>query len=136
MNDKRITSIVTHNISHALSSGEDVAAQKVHIYRHGLVKQQIFNGMSKLPIREYKYKVNRKEIERFFRFIEHEIRVESWEDDYSILVYDGWSWEFSIRYSDNNIKKVIGTVESPPQGKRLEEHINNLVVFNEEPWLF
>ena len=136
MKDKRISSIVIDHTSFAISSGYDVVKQKVHIYRHGGVKHQIFTEISKTPIREYKYKMKKEETEEFFRFIMQDIRIEEWRDDYSLPVCDGWQWIFTIRYSDNRIKKTIGTVEPPPRGNKLEKHIKKMIAFEEDPWLF
>lgn len=65
-----------------------------------------------------------------------EIQIQDWDEDYSVPVCDGWSWEFKMRHSNNTVKKVIGTVEPPPRGEILKKLIYQLVDFKLEPWIF
>ena len=136
MNIKEITSIEIRNKSSGPICGDDVVTQKLIIYRNGKVEHYLYNGISLDPIKEYVYRVANNEIEQFFTFLTDEIKIGRWKDYYSVPVCDGWSWVLDIRYSDHTIRKISGTVEAPPRGKRLEEYIKKMISFKDRPWIF
>ena len=50
-----------------------------------------------------------------------------WDSDYSVPVYDGWSWEIRLYSGRKIIRKICGTVEKPPMGDQLEKLIRKIV---------
>lgn len=134
--NKKITSIEIENTFFALCSVYEITREILKIYRIGKIKHYQYNGIFNHPFSEYNYKVNASEMDEFFKFLIIEIKVQSWNDDYSVEVCDGCSWECKIRYSDNTVKKITGTVEPPPRGNQLKNWIYKLAAFQVEPWIF
>jgi hypothetical protein len=135
-NNKKITSIKIINTSWGLIDIGEIAEQALTIYRTGKIKHQIYNRASDKPVNEYEYKINKADMNSFFNYLTDNVNIQEWKEDYSIEVCDGWCWELKIRYSDNTIKKVIGTVEKPPKGDQIEEYILKLTRFKVKPWIF
>ena len=136
MSDKKITSITIRNESWGLICGDQIAAHEVDIFRNGVVKHELFNGLSKNPIMENRYKTNQSVMENFFDYLENDIGIETWDSDYSVEVCDGWHWIVSIRFSDHHVKKIVGTVEPPPRSKEIEDYLTKIVKFKVDPWMF
>lgn len=55
--------------------------------------------------------------ENFFR----ELSSADWQEDYSILVCDGFCWEMSLKCGASVIIKSKGTVDAPPETEKLEK---------------
>lgn len=113
---------------------DGIVAETLKICRTGEIKHQQYNGRSDKPVNEYTYKVNAIEMEEFFRLLVSEIRIQDWDDDYSVAVFDGNLWECKIGHSDNTIKRVRGTVEPSPKGEQFKRLILKLTDFVVEPW--
>lgn len=135
MDDKKITSIIIINTSWGLIIGDEISEEVLTIYRKGKIRHQLYNRQSDKPAREYEYDVASSDINSFFKSLTDIFRVNEWEADYSVDVCDGWHWELKIRYSDNTIKKIEGTVEPPPKGELLKKYILELADYNVEPWI-
>jgi len=135
MVEKRITSIEIKNTSSGLCSVDEIIAETLRIYRTGKIKHQQYNGLSEKPVGEYEYKIDASKMDAFFNILVTKIKVQTWNADYSVEVCDGWSWDCKIRYSDNTVKKIAGTVEPPPRGNQLRNQIYKLTAFEVEPWI-
>lgn len=136
MTNKRITSIEIHMYSSGFSLPDEIQAEKVIVYRSGRIKHKLFNGLSEIAFQEFEYNISKLGAENFFMFLVSKIKVEEWKSDYSIEVCDGWNWNFKIRYSNHQVINIYGTVEAPPNAKRLSNRIKKLVKFEVNPWIF
>ena len=58
-----------------------------------------------------------------------------WDDDYSVDVCDGWSWEISIYKNENKRKNILGIVESPDNVYKFIDYIKKMIEFDSEQWL-
>lgn len=132
----KITSIEITNRASGPFNAEEIVAETVKIYSTGKFKHLQYNELLEKPVNEFEYIIEAAEMNTFFEQLVSDIKVYEWVEDYSVPVCDGWSWEFKLRYSDNKIKKVIGTVEPPPRGDLLKSLINKLTDFQVEPWIF
>lgn len=130
----KITSIMIEHQSWALLPGNDIGSHTTFISRRGKIRHSLFRGSAAAQVDEYK--IDRTASEAFFDFLESDISIDGWEDDYSVPVCDGWHWVLTIRHSDNCVKKVEGTVEPPPRGKEIDRAIRKLVRYKRRPWLF
>lgn len=133
---EKITSIEITNRASGPYYEDEIVAETVKIYRTGKIKHLQYNGLSEKPVNEFDYKIDSAAMNIFFNQLDSRIKIENWNEDYSLPVCDGWSWEFKMRYSDNTVKKVIGTVEPPPRGDLLKNLINKLTDFKVKPWIF
>lgn len=141
---QRITSLEITNCSNGLMCNEDTSIDVLKIYRAGKVRHQQFNWLSQepdsvwagKPMYEHIYKIQRAKLDCFFDFLATNVKVQDWQQDYSVPVCDGFSWECKIRYSDRTVKNVTGTVDAPPGGKKIMECIYALTDFEVKPWLF
>lgn len=136
MRNNRITSLVIQQESWGILAPNEDSSHELKINKQGVVIHNIYNGANDKPIREYKYEVNLNIINDFFDFIENTIMIDSWGNDYSVDVFDGYHWTIKIRHSDNSVKKIEGTVQPPPKEKKLEIFIKEMIPFEEEPWIF
>lgn len=132
----KITSIEITNRSSGPYYEDEIVVETVKIYRTGKIKHLQYNGLSEKPVNEFDYKIGTAKMSTFFDQLVSRIMIQNWNEDYSVPVCDGWSWEFKMRYSDNAVKKVIGTVEPPPRGKQLRSSIYKLTDFQVKPWMF
>jgi len=135
MPHKKITSIEIKNTSCGLCSPDEITSETLIIYRKGIIKHFQYNGLSDIPVNEYEYKVDKSKIYVFFDLIVTKIKIQNWQDDYTVEVCDGWTWECRIRHFDNTVKKVVGTVEPPPNAKQLKNIINKLADYKVIPWI-
>ena len=133
--NKKITSIQIKNTSCGLCSVNEIIAETLKIYRTGKIKHLLYNGLSDKPVEEYNYIVNTIKMDEFFDMLVTKIKIQDWNEDYSVEVCDGWSWECKIRHSDNTIKQVVGTVEPPTRGEQLKNRIFKLTAFEVKPWI-
>lgn len=133
---EKITSIEITNRASGPYYEDEIVAETVKIYRTGEIKHLQYNGLSEKPVKEFHYKIGTAEMSTFFNQLVSRIKIQDWNEEYSVPVCDGWSWEFKMRYSNNTVKKVIGTVEPPPRGKQLRSSIYKLTDFQVKPWMF
>lgn len=136
MLDKRLTSIEFQNTICEPYITDEIIMQKLTISKTGEIRHCIYNGRQEELIEDFKYKINVGKMAEFFDFLVSKIKVQEWSPDYSDLKNNSRSWKCKIRYSDNTIKKVIGTVDPPPNGKKLMNQILKLVDYELKPWLF
>lgn len=94
-----------------------------------------YNGVNNKLVKKYEYKGNEDIVNTFLDSLISKFKIQDWKADYSVDVYDGWSWSIEITYIDNSIKKVVGTVDLPPMGKQLKEKIFKLYDFDVKPWI-
>ena len=135
MSEKSITSIEIKNTSCGLCSADEIISETLRIYKTGKIKHLQYNGLSNKHVKEYKYKVDASAMDAFFNILVTKIKIQTWNDDYTVEVCDGWAWECKIRHSDNTVKKVVGTVEPPPRGNHLKNQIYKLAAFEVKPWI-
>ena len=123
----RITSFIIDWYDCGLRCGDSMVHEKTTIYRnHRKIKIQQFNGHNVL-LDESEYTVSTNGIEELFVLLEKMEAKNSWESDYRVKVCDGWNWEARICFADKTIKLVEGTVELPPNGKRIAKIIHTLL---------
>lgn len=132
---EKITSIEITNRASGPYYEEEIVVETVKIYRAGKIKHLQYNGLSEKPVKEFDYKISSAEMNTFFDFLVSRIKIQDWNEDYSIPVCDGWSWEFKMRHSNDTVKKAMGTVEPPPRGKQLRSSIYKLTDFQVKPWM-
>ena len=132
---EKITSIEITNRASGPFCVVDIVVETLKIYRSGTIKYLQYNGLSEKPVKVFDYKIMKAEMNTFFDRLVSDIKVQNWEEDYSIPVCDGWSWKLKIRHSNNTVKKVKGTVEPPPRGKLLKTIIYKLIDFEVKPWI-
>ena len=65
-------------------------------------------------------------VAKFFDFLEK--TCDEWESDYKVQVCDGSEWKVRMWHSSHKVKTVCGTVEHPPNGKKIEKHLRSFVV--------
>lgn len=133
--NKKITSIEIRNQSNGIYNSDEIVAEAVKIYDNNKIRHTQYNGWSDNPVNVYEYEVNNDILDKFFDKLINEIKVDVWEDEYIVEVFDGWSWEIKIRFSDNSIKKIVGTVVLSPMSYRLKDEIFKLCDFNVKPWI-
>lgn len=61
--------------------------------------------------------------EEFFRLV----TLHEWEDDYSVPVCDGYSWEMTLMSGRSAVTRSRGTVCAPPRTRLLEEMLREIV---------
>ena len=61
----------------------------------------------------------------FFDFLDK--IYNEWENDYAVEVCDGSAWKVRMWHSSHKIKTVCGTIEYPPNGKKIEKYIRSFV---------
>ena len=132
----KITSIEITNRASGPYYEDEIVVETVKIYRTGKIKHLQYNGLAEKPVKEFDYKICSAEMNTFFDLLVSRIKIQDWNEDYSVPVCDGWWWEFKMRHSNNTVKKVIGTVEPPPRGKQLRSLIYKLAAFQVKPWMF
>ena len=136
MDEPRITSIQFNYWASGPFDPHEIVAQKVAVYRRGLIKQQLFDGMSEEPKQAVEYPLDKRIADEFFTLLENDIKAHEWADDYSVFVCDGWSWRCKIRLSDRTVKTIKGTVEAPPEGEKVAKMVKKLVKFKYRPLIF
>lgn len=124
---KRITSFSIDWYSCGLCSSFDKVHEKTIVYLNKkIIKIEKFNGLGELLTRE-EYFVLRDNINEFFDFINKIDLSHEWKNDYTVMVCDGWMWEMRLRYSDNTVKLIKGTVEMPAKGRTIKKMIINML---------
>lgn len=121
----RITTFKLHWYDCGLSYGYDVVYEEITVNRNRnkLVFVQ-YNGFRD-EVGSEEIKLNKADVQIFFEFLE--TNEAKWKTDYSVRVCDGWSWELRMGHSSHRIKKIYGTVEYPPKGKRIEKYIRSFI---------
>ena len=127
MSQKQITSFSVDWHDCGLCCPSDKVHEKTTIYlRKNLIKVEQFNGMNVLLNKE-EYLTSRNDISEFFDFINKMDSKHNWKDDYRIMVCDGSQWEMRLRYSDRTVKLIVGNIEKPDKGRKIEKMINDML---------
>lgn len=133
----RITCFKLNWYDWGLCCAEDAVQEEVTVYRNkSLLVFKELNGYGVVCSCEIIH-IEKDATERFFAFLE-KIHDE-WETDYKVEVCDGSAWEVRMWRSSHQVKKVCGTVEYPPHGKKIEKYIRSFITDGKsiiEPRLF
>lgn len=128
---KKITSFSIDWYSCGLCSGDDIVHEKTIVYLNKkLIRIEKFNGLDELLAKE-EYFVLSDKINEFFDFVNKIDLNQEWKNDYTVMVCDGWMWEMRLRYSDNTVRLIKGTIEMPAKGRIIKKMIENMLS-NEE----
>ena len=131
-----IVSVEIINTSWECIGPNDISEVRTKICRDGHMKIYTFKGISEKPAHTYEQTIENKTAHNFFDKLVEDVKILNWEDNYSVMVYDGYHWKAIITFEDNSEKKIQGTVELPPQGKLLREMIYEISNCTEKPWIF
>ena len=109
----------------SLCCAEDAVQEEITVYRNdNLLVFRELNGYGVICLCEIIH-VNPDTIETFFAFLEK--IGDEWQTDYNVEVCDGSEWKVRMWHSSHKIKKICGTVEYPPHGKRIEKYIRSII---------
>lgn len=136
MTDK-ITSFKLNWYDCGLCCADDAVQEELAIYRNNnyMVFKEL-NGYGVIRSCEIIH-IDQDRVSEFFDFLEK--TSDKWETDYKVPVCDGSAWEVRMWHSSHKVKKVCGTVEYPPNGKKIEEYIHSFIMDGKsliEPILF
>lgn len=131
-----IASIEIINTSWECIGPDDISEVRTKICRNCHMKIDTFKGISEKPAHIYEQTIENKVVNDFFYKLVNDVKILNWEDNYSVMVYDGYQWKVIITLEDKSEKKIQGTVELPPQGKLLREMIYEMINDTEKPWIF
>ena len=108
-----------------LCCAEDTVQEEITIYRKDnyMVFREL-NGYGVICSCKIIYIENNK-VNKFFDFLEK--AYDEWETDYRVEVCDGSEWKVRMWHSSHKVKKVCGTVEYPPKGKKIEKYIRSFI---------
>lgn len=124
---KQITSFSIDWHDCGLCSSLDKVHERITVYlRKQLIKLEKFNGLDELLGKE-EYIIYSESVNDFFDFISRMDLNNEWKKDYTIMVCDGSRWEMRLRYSDRTVKLIIGTVEKPDKGRKIEKMIKDML---------
>ena len=109
-----------------LSCADFIVQEEITIYRRGnrLVFKEL-NGYGVICSCEIVH-IEGDKAEEFFDFLEK--ICNKWEDDYRVEVCDGSEWKVRMWHSSHKVRTVWGTIEYPPNGKKIEEYIRSFIV--------
>ena len=109
-----------------LCCGEDSVQEELAVYRNDncMVFKEL-NGYGVICSCEIMH-IEKEKIAEFFNFLEK--IYDKWESDYRVAVCDGSSWTVRMWHSSHKVKKVCGTVEYPPHGKKIESYIQSFIM--------
>ena len=91
-----------------------------------MIKLEKFNGLDELLGKE-EYFVCSESINDFFDFIGKMDLNNEWKNDYTVVVCDGSQWRMRLRYSDRTVKLIVGNVEKPDKGRKIEKMIKDMM---------
>ena len=136
MTDK-ITSFKLNWYDCGLCCADDAVQEELAIYRNNnyMVFKEL-NGYGVIRSCEIIH-IDQDRVSEFFDFLEK--TSDKWETDYKVPVCDSSAWEVRMWHSSHKVKKVCGTVEYPPNGKKIEEYIHSFIMDGKsliEPILF
>lgn len=104
---------------------EDTVQEEIIVYRNdNLLVFRELNGYGVICSCEIIH-AKPDAIEAFFAFLEK--IGDDWQTDYKVEVCDGSEWKVRMWHSSHKVKKVCGTVEYPPHGKRIEKYIRSII---------
>ena len=104
---------------------EDTVQEEIIVYRNdNLLVFRELNGYGVICSCEIVH-AKPDAIETFFAFLE-KINDE-WQTDYRVEVCDGSEWKVRMWHSSHKVKKICGTVEYPPHGKKIEKYSRSFI---------
>lgn len=108
-----------------LCCAEDTVQEEITVYRNQsyMVFKEL-NGYGVICSCEIIH-IEKAKADSFFAFLEKV--YDEWENDYRVEVCDGSSWMVSMWSSSHKVKKIHGTVEYPPHGKKIEKHLKSFI---------
>ena len=109
-----------------LCCGEDTVQEEITIYRNDnyMVFREL-NGCGVILSCEI-INIEKEKIGEFFDFLEK--IYDNWENGYEVEVCDGSSWRIRMWLSSHKVKTICGTIEYPPYGKKIENHIRSFIM--------
>lgn len=133
----RITCFKLNWYDWGLCCAEDAVQEEITVYLNTccLVIKEL-NGYGVICSCEIIH-IEKEKTEAFFNFLEK--IYDEWKSDYTVEVCDGSAWKVRMWHSSRKVKKVCGTVEYPPHGKKIEKYIRSFIVdgkSNSEPRIF
>lgn len=72
---------------------------------------------------ETRIPVSEEMTEKFFR----ELSSVNWQEDYTVEVCDGFSWEMRLKSGTAVVTKSSGTVYAPPETEKLEKMLREMI---------
>ena len=121
----RITCFKLNWYDWGLCYAEDVVQEELTIYRNNsLLVFRELNGYGAICSCEIIH-IEKDKTTDFFNFLEN--IHDEWESDYKVEVCDGSAWVVRMWHSSHKFKKVCGTIEYPPHGKKIEEYILSFI---------
>ena len=124
---KQITSFSIDWHDCGLCNPLDKVHERTTVYlRKKLIKLEKFNGLDELLGKE-EYFVCSESINDFFTFIGKMDLNNEWKNDYTVVVCDGSQWKMRLRYSDRTVKLIVGNVEKPDKGRKIEKMIKDMM---------
>ena len=104
---------------------EGMVQEEVTIYRNNnLMVFKELNGYGVICSCEIIH-IGRDNVTKFFDFLEK--NCNEWGNNYKVPVCDGSEWKVRMWHSSHKVKKVCGTVEYPPNGKKIEKYIRSFI---------
>lgn len=109
-----------------LCCGEDVVQEEVTVYRNNnrLVFKEL-NGHGIICSCKI-IQIEKDKGKAFFGFLEK--TYDKWEDDYTVDGCDGSEWVVRLWHSSHKVKKICGTADYPPNGKKIEKYIRSFII--------
>ena len=122
----RITCFKLNWYDCGLCCAEDAVQEEITIYRNNsyMVFKEL-NGYGVICSCEIIH-IQREILNDFFGFLEK--IYDEWKNDYKVEVCDGSVWEVRMWHSSHKVKKVCGTVDYPPHGKKIEKYIHSFIL--------
>ena len=121
----RITCFKLNWYDCGLSCAEDMVQEEITIYRkdsYMVIKG--FNGYGVICSCKIIH-IEKEKVDAFFSFLE-KISNELADND-RVPVCDGSSWEIRMWHSSHRVKKVCGTINYPPHGRKIEKYIRSFI---------
>lgn len=121
----RITCFKLNWYDCGLCCAEETVQEEITIYRnHNYMVFKELNGYGVICSCEI-IQIEKAKLDGFFTFLEKV--YDEWENDYKVEVCDGSAWTVSMWNSSHKVKKIHGTVEYPPHGKKIEKLLKSFL---------
>ena len=121
----RITCFKLNWYNCGLCCADDMVQEEVTIYRkNSLMVFKELNGYGVTCSCELIH-IEKVKLEKFFAFLER--NEDKWESDYKVAVCDGSTWTVRMWHSSHKLKKIDGTIDYPPLGKKIEKFIRSFI---------
>jgi hypothetical protein len=117
-----------------LMSNEDISGHRIEIDRAGrTVLHAVLTNFGENS-EEYRYDLDEKTCEEFFRWLERTSGIYRWKGDYTVPMMDGYAWDLTV-VTEKGSKAVKGNT-LPPRGGDVEKRIRALAAFEINPQIF